>query len=147
MLRPSMLIRTLLAGTNKMSITCGYLHRAGLRLRRRLQLVQHQRLRLLQQRPPHLQLQLRQQLRHSHGYSYCHSHSHGNSYCYSQTDADAEISSSRREPAPRHVPGRSYRRSVSVLAIRPRLDRARRLQENLPIACAVRISDFNLVTN
>ena len=98
---PSMSTRTLLAGTNKMSITCGYLHRAGLRPRRRLQLLQHQRLR----QQPRLRLQLlpqpllRPQLlllpgrRRRRGLSL------------------------RRDRAPRHAHGRSYRRSVAVLAV------------------------------
>ena len=100
---PSTSTRTPLAGTNKMSITCGYLHRAGLRLRRRLQLVQHQRLRLLPRQRLQLPLQRRLQL-----HRYCYSHSYGtqhHSYCYSQTDADAEICSQRRGPVPRHAPG------------------------------------------
>ncbi len=60
---PSMSTRTLSAGTNKMSISCGYLHRAGLRPRRRLQLVQQRQLHLLQQPRLHLQQQLQLQLR------------------------------------------------------------------------------------
>ncbi len=47
----------------------------------------------------------------------------------------------RRDRVPRHAPGHSYRRSIFVLA-GPRLDRARRLQQRSPNACAVRIFRF-----
>ena len=127
MLPPSMSTRTLLAGTNKMSITCGYLHRADLRPRRRLQLLQHQRLRLLQQPRPQRQRLLL--LRYGYGYShgYCHSHSYGhinsNSYCYSQTDADAEISADAEAATHAIDPGRSYGALSTVLAPTRRMSR------------------------
>ena len=91
----------------------GISSRRSVRQRRRLQLVQPQRLRLRQQRLPHLQLPPRLQLRYSycHGYCYAYSYSHshsyghinGNSYCYSQADADAEISD-HAETAPHATP-------------------------------------------
>ena len=123
---PSTLIQTLLAATNKMSITCGYLHRAGLRRRRRLQLVQ-----------PATATADSHTYSYSYGdgysYSYCHSYSNGhintNSYCYSQTDADA---AARDAETPTHAtPRPKLRRSFPVLAW-PRLDRVSRLQKKSP---------------
>ena len=121
--------------TNKMSISFGYLHRAGLRPRRPLQLVQPQRLRLRQQRPlrlpPRLQLLPQPLLR---------PHQHQQLLLLPGRRRRRDLSP-RRDRAPRHAPGRSYRRSIPVLA-GGRLDRVRRLREKSPTACAVRIFRF-----
>ena len=124
---PSMSTQTLLAATNKMSITCGYPHRAVAHLRRHPQLVQQQRLRLLQQlqhatatatatatrllprrqrqllpQRPHRLPQLHRRYGYSYSHSYGYGHINGNSYGYSQTDTDAEVSGDA-EAAP-HAP-------------------------------------------
>jgi hypothetical protein len=143
MLPRSMSTRTLSAGTNKMSITYGYLHRAGLRPRRRLQLVQHQRLRLRQQRPPHLQLRPRrllhprlqllpQPLRRPH--------QHQQLLLLPDRRRRRDLSP-RRDRAPRHAPVRSYRRSIPVLAGRRASTERGGYKKNLPTRALCEFSD------
>ena len=81
-----------------------------------------------------------------HANSYCNAYGNSNTYRYSdgnaQAHAYAEICSQHQGRAPRHAPGRdlvcSYDALSAVLGMRLRLDRARRLQQRSPNACAVR---------
>jgi len=139
MLRPSMLTRMLSAAMNKMSITCGCPHRAGLRPPRRLQLLQHQRLRLLQQRPPRLQLRPRRRL-HLLPQPLRRPHQHQQLLLHPDRPRRRELRQ-RREPDPHHDLGRSY----GVLSPCWQMGRAstERGGYNKPLnACAVRIFRF-----
>jgi hypothetical protein len=140
--RPSTLIQMPLAATNKMSIMCGYLRRVGLRPRLPLQLARPRllQLQLLPRLPLRLQLQLRQRLPPR-----LQPQPHLRLHQLQQLLQDRR---QRRDLSPRpdrvrrHVPERSYRCSIPVLAGGPRLDRARRLQQGSSDACAVRIFRF-----
>ena len=142
MLPRSMSTRTLSAGTNKMSITCGCPHRAGLRLRRRLQLVQPQRLRLRQQRPlrPRRRLQPQPQPQ-----PLLRPHQHQQLLLLPDRPRRRELRQ-RREPDPHHDLGRSY----GVLSPCWRLAAPRQSEAatiNLPTRALCEFSDFSLVTN
>ena len=102
--------------TKRTFTTCGSFHRAEVHPHRHLQLVQPQHLRL---RPhQHLQLLLLPDPR------------------------PRQDLGRRRGLAPRHPPGRDLVVAMTLcrrVRMRPRLDRARRLQQKSPNACAVRI--------
>jgi hypothetical protein len=143
---PSMSTRTLLAGTNKMSISCGCPHRAGLRPHRRLQLLQHQRLRLLLQ----LRLQLQRRLRllqppRLQPQSLLQPHRRPQLLLLPDQHRRRDLRR-RRGRAPRHAHGRNHR------ALSPRWPMAVPRQNEaatreISNACALRIFQINPVTN